>query len=193
MATMSGGANLGVPGTSQASSGILAHRKKDSSPSARFWESPDTLAQLDVVRQWMGKHYKKYVLVDAPSCQALAAVTLQLLQFQEDAFGRQATNPALTKLPAQCFLDLRPGGGLCHILGTAYKFKVEQGWWVVNLLCLYHFILVSLTKLCCICRCLLITVPSLFPSDLHTGEGLTCRIHQELRGMWRCLVRLKKH
>uniref|UniRef100_A0AAQ5YSG2 SWIRM domain-containing protein n=1 Tax=Amphiprion ocellaris TaxID=80972 RepID=A0AAQ5YSG2_AMPOC len=128
MATVSGGANLGVPGTSQASSGVFAHRKKDSSPSARFWESPDTLAQLDVVRQWMGKHYKKYVLVDAPSCQALAAVTLQLLQFQEDAFGRQATSPALTKLPAQCYLDLRPGGGLCHILGTAYKFKVEQGW-----------------------------------------------------------------
>uniref|UniRef100_A0A3Q1G2P0 SWI/SNF related BAF chromatin remodeling complex subunit C1b n=1 Tax=Acanthochromis polyacanthus TaxID=80966 RepID=A0A3Q1G2P0_9TELE len=128
MATMSGGANLGVPGTSQASSGVFAHRKKDSSPSARFWESPDTLAQLDVVRQWMGKHYKKYVLVDAPSCQALAAVTLQLLQFQEDTFGRQATSPALTKLPAQCYLDLRPGGGLCHILGTAYKFKVEQGW-----------------------------------------------------------------
>lgn len=34
-----------------------------------------------------------------------------------------------TILPqAQCFLDLRPGGGLCHILGTAYKFKAEQGW-----------------------------------------------------------------
>ena len=40
----------------------------------------------------------QYVLVDAPSCQALAAVTLQLLQFQEDAFGRQAPSPALTKL-----------------------------------------------------------------------------------------------
>ncbi|XP_070840212.1 SWI/SNF complex subunit SMARCC1b [Chaetodon trifascialis] len=128
MATMSGGANLGIPGTSQASSGTSAHRKKDSSPSARFWESSDTVAQLEVVRQWIGKHYKKYVLVDAPSCQALAAVTMQLLQFQEDAFGRQAANPALTKLPAQCFLDLRPGGGLCHILGTAYKFKAEQGW-----------------------------------------------------------------
>lgn len=128
MATMSGGTNLGIPGTSQTSSGISTHRKKDSSPSARFWESPDTLAQLEVVRQWIGKHYKKYVLVDAPSCQALAAVTLQLLQFQEDAFGRQATSPALTKLPAQCFLDLRLGGGLCHILGTAYKFKAEQGW-----------------------------------------------------------------
>ncbi|XP_070702512.1 SWI/SNF complex subunit SMARCC1b [Pempheris klunzingeri] len=128
MATMSGGTNLGIPGTSQASSGISVHRKKDSSPSARFWESPDTLAQLEVVRQWVGKHYKKYVLVDAPSCQALAAVTLQLLQFQEDAFGRQATSPSLTKLPAHCFLDLRPGGGMCHILGTAYKFKAEQGW-----------------------------------------------------------------
>uniref|UniRef100_A0A3B4TWH6 SWI/SNF related BAF chromatin remodeling complex subunit C1b n=1 Tax=Seriola dumerili TaxID=41447 RepID=A0A3B4TWH6_SERDU len=128
MATMSGGANLGIPGTSQTSSGAAVHRKKESSPSARFWESPDTLAQLEVVRQWIGKHYKKFVLVDAPSCQALAAVTLQLLQFQEDAFGRQATSPALTKLPAQCFLDLRPGGGLCHILGTAYKFKAEQGW-----------------------------------------------------------------
>uniref|UniRef100_A0A3B4X273 SWI/SNF related BAF chromatin remodeling complex subunit C1b n=1 Tax=Seriola lalandi dorsalis TaxID=1841481 RepID=A0A3B4X273_SERLL len=128
MATMSGGANLGIPGTSQTSSGVAVHRKKESSPSARFWESPDTLAQLEVVRQWIGKHYKKFVLVDAPSCQALAAVTLQLLQFQEDAFGRQATSPSLTKLPAQCFLDLRPGGGLCHILGTAYKFKAEQGW-----------------------------------------------------------------
>ncbi|XP_053302165.1 SWI/SNF complex subunit SMARCC1b [Pleuronectes platessa] len=128
MATMSGGTNLVAPGTSQPSSGATAHRKKDSSPSARFWESPDTLAQLEVVRLWVGKHYKKYVLVDAPSCQALAAVTLQLLQFQEDAFGRQATNPALTKLHAHCFLDLRPGGGLCHILGTAYKFKAEQGW-----------------------------------------------------------------
>uniref|UniRef100_A0A3P9N7S0 SWI/SNF related BAF chromatin remodeling complex subunit C1b n=1 Tax=Poecilia reticulata TaxID=8081 RepID=A0A3P9N7S0_POERE len=121
---MSGGTNLGFPGTNQA----LAHRKKDSSPSARFWESPDTLTQLEVVRQWIGKHYKKYVLVDAPSCQVLAAVTLQLLQFQEEAFGRQAPNPALTKLPAHCFLDLQPGGGLGHILGTAYKFKVEQGW-----------------------------------------------------------------
>uniref|UniRef100_A0A8C6KWM2 SWI/SNF related BAF chromatin remodeling complex subunit C1b n=1 Tax=Nothobranchius furzeri TaxID=105023 RepID=A0A8C6KWM2_NOTFU len=123
---MSGGANFGFPGTSQASPGTFTFRKKDSSSPARFWESPDTLAQLEVVRQWIGKHYKKYVSVDAPSCQALAAVTLQLLQFQEDAFGRQATNPALTKLPAHCFMDLRPGGGLCHILGTIYKFKVEQ-------------------------------------------------------------------
>lgn len=58
MATMSGGTHLGIPATSQAITGT-SQRRKDSSPSARFWESPDTLAQLDVVRQWVGKHYKK--------------------------------------------------------------------------------------------------------------------------------------
>ncbi|XP_037119213.1 SWI/SNF complex subunit SMARCC1b [Syngnathus acus] len=125
---MSGATNIEFPGTSQTSSGFTAHRKKDSSPSAWFWESPDTLAQLELVRQWLGKYYKKSLLVDAPSCQALAAVTLQLLQFQEDAFGRRVPNPPRNKLPTQCFMDFRPGGGLCHILGSAYKFKSEQGW-----------------------------------------------------------------
>lgn len=28
----------------------------------------------------------------------------------------------------KCFLDFKPGGGLCHILATAYRFKQEQGW-----------------------------------------------------------------
>lgn len=125
---MSGGTNLGIAGANQSCSAMASHKKKESNPSTRYWESPETLSQLEVVRQWIGKHYKKYVLVDSPSCQTLAAVTLQLLQFQEDAFGREAANPVITKLPAQCFMDLHPGGGLCHILGTAYKFKAEQGW-----------------------------------------------------------------
>lgn len=58
MATMSGGAHLGIPAASQGVGG-RSQRRKDSSPSARFWESPDTLAELEVVRQWIGKHYKK--------------------------------------------------------------------------------------------------------------------------------------
>lgn len=28
----------------------------------------------------------------------------------------------------KCFLDFKPGGGLCHILSTVYKFKSDQGW-----------------------------------------------------------------
>lgn len=28
----------------------------------------------------------------------------------------------------KCFLDFKPGGGLCYILANAYRFKHEQGW-----------------------------------------------------------------
>uniref|UniRef100_A0A674MNY1 Uncharacterized protein n=1 Tax=Takifugu rubripes TaxID=31033 RepID=A0A674MNY1_TAKRU len=101
---------------------------KDGGPSGKFWESSETVAQLETVRLWIGKHYKKYVQNDSPSSKSLAGLVVQLLQFQEDAFGRRVNNPALTKLPAKCFLDFKAGGALCHILGSVYKFKSEQGW-----------------------------------------------------------------
>lgn len=28
----------------------------------------------------------------------------------------------------KCFLDFKPGGALCHILASVYKFKSDQGW-----------------------------------------------------------------
>jgi len=31
-------------------------------------------------------------------------------------------------LQMRCFLDFKPGGALCHILATVYKFKSDQGW-----------------------------------------------------------------
>uniref|UniRef100_A0A8D0D572 SWI/SNF related, matrix associated, actin dependent regulator of chromatin subfamily c member 2 n=1 Tax=Sander lucioperca TaxID=283035 RepID=A0A8D0D572_SANLU len=101
---------------------------KDGGPSTKFWESSETISQFETVRQWIGKHYKKYVQNDSPSSKSLAGLVVQLLQFQEDAFGRRVNNPALTKLPAKCFLDFKAGGALCHILGSVYKFKSEQGW-----------------------------------------------------------------
>uniref|UniRef100_A0A8C1V4J2 SWI/SNF related, matrix associated, actin dependent regulator of chromatin, subfamily c, member 1a n=1 Tax=Cyprinus carpio TaxID=7962 RepID=A0A8C1V4J2_CYPCA len=111
-----------------AGSGSSIGRKKDGGPSSKFWESSETVSQLETVRMWIGKHYKKYVQTDSPTSKTLAALVVQLLQFQEDAFGRRVSNPALTKLPAKIFLDFKPGGALCHILGSAYKFKSEQGW-----------------------------------------------------------------
>ncbi|XP_035385313.1 SWI/SNF complex subunit SMARCC1b [Electrophorus electricus] len=118
-----------APGpTTQASSSSTFSRKKDGGPCSTFWESPETVSQLETVRSWVGKHYKKYIQVDAPSSKSLAGLVLQLLQFQEDTFGRRATSPDLTKLPAKCFLDMKPGGALCHIIGSVYKFKTEQGW-----------------------------------------------------------------
>uniref|UniRef100_A0A663FD28 Chromo domain-containing protein n=1 Tax=Aquila chrysaetos chrysaetos TaxID=223781 RepID=A0A663FD28_AQUCH len=74
-------------------------RRKDGGPTGKFWESPETVSQLDSVRVWLGKHYKKYVQADAPTNKTLAGLVVQLLQFQEDAFGKHVTNPAFTKLP----------------------------------------------------------------------------------------------
>ena len=36
---------------------------------------------------------------DPPTNKNLASLVCQLLQFMEDAFGKQVSNPALTKLP----------------------------------------------------------------------------------------------
>ncbi|RMB93832.1 hypothetical protein DUI87_29709 [Hirundo rustica rustica] len=85
---------------------LAAARRKDGGPAGKFWESPDTVSQLDSVRVWLGKHYKKYVQADAPTNKTLAGLVVQLLQFQEDAFGKHVTNPAFTKLPMKsCFPD----------------------------------------------------------------------------------------
>uniref|UniRef100_A0A673MWA7 SWI/SNF related, matrix associated, actin dependent regulator of chromatin, subfamily c, member 1a n=1 Tax=Sinocyclocheilus rhinocerous TaxID=307959 RepID=A0A673MWA7_9TELE len=127
-ATAAGGTGSGGPSAGQAGAGSSIGRKKDGGPSSKFWESSETVSQLETVRLWIGKHYKKYVQTDSPTNKTLAALVVQLLQFQEDAFGRRVSNPALTKLPAKSFLDFKPGGALCHILGSAYKFKSEQGW-----------------------------------------------------------------
>ncbi|KAK7885959.1 hypothetical protein WMY93_025580 [Mugilogobius chulae] len=161
--TAASGAASGGPATGPVSGGTAVGRKKDGGPSSKFWESSETVSQLETVRLWIGKHYKKvserrsidlyegrvplhngpllcslsravcflYRTArpdDSPSSKSLAGLVIQLLQFQEDAFGRRVNNPALTKLPAKCFMDFKAGGALCHILGSVYKFKSDQGW-----------------------------------------------------------------
>uniref|UniRef100_A0A8C7CBZ3 SWI/SNF related BAF chromatin remodeling complex subunit C1 n=1 Tax=Neovison vison TaxID=452646 RepID=A0A8C7CBZ3_NEOVI len=93
----------------------MAIRQPDGGPASKFWESPETVSQLDSVRVWLGKHYKKYVHADAPTNKTLAGLVVQLLQFQEDAFGKHVTNPAFTKLPAKCFMDFKAGGTLFFV------------------------------------------------------------------------------
>uniref|UniRef100_A0A8C1TQF7 SWI/SNF related, matrix associated, actin dependent regulator of chromatin, subfamily c, member 1b n=1 Tax=Cyprinus carpio TaxID=7962 RepID=A0A8C1TQF7_CYPCA len=133
MATQAQGSAAAGPTTSQAGCSASLSRRMDGGPCCKFWESPEIISQLETIRSWIGKHYKKYVQTDAPSSKSLAGLVIQLLQFQEDSFGRRANNPSFTKLPAKCFQDLRPGGALCHILGSVYKFKTEQGWLVLML------------------------------------------------------------
>ncbi|XP_014680347.1 PREDICTED: SWI/SNF complex subunit SMARCC1-like, partial [Priapulus caudatus] len=69
-----------------------------------------------------------YVQVDPPTSKGLVCLVSQLIQFQEDAFGKQVQKSALTRLPQKFFLDFKPGGALCHILAAVYKFRTQQGW-----------------------------------------------------------------
>lgn len=58
-AAATGGTVTGGPTTGQAGGGTSIGKKKDGGPSAKFWESSDTVFQMDAVRQWIMKHYKK--------------------------------------------------------------------------------------------------------------------------------------
>uniref|UniRef100_A0A4W3GPX2 Chromo domain-containing protein n=1 Tax=Callorhinchus milii TaxID=7868 RepID=A0A4W3GPX2_CALMI len=70
----------------------------------------------------------QYIQAEPPTNKSLSSLVVQLLQFQEEVFGKHVSNPPLTKLPMKCFLDFKAGGALCHILAAAYKFKSDQGW-----------------------------------------------------------------
>ncbi|KAG9335311.1 hypothetical protein JZ751_005416, partial [Albula glossodonta] len=106
----------------------MAVRKKDGGPNVKYFEASDTVSQFDNVRVWLGKNYKKYIQAEPPTNKSLSSLVVQLLQFQEEVFGRHVSNPPLTKLPMKTFLDFKSGGALCHILAAAYKFKSDQGW-----------------------------------------------------------------
>ncbi|XP_029906935.1 SWI/SNF complex subunit SMARCC2 isoform X2 [Myripristis murdjan] len=106
----------------------MAVRKKDGGPNVKYFEASDTVSQFDNVRVWLGKNYKKYIQAEPPTNKSLSSLVVQLLQFQEEVFGRHVSNPPLTKLPMKCFLDFKSGGALCHILAAAFKFKSDQGW-----------------------------------------------------------------
>jgi len=50
----------------------------------------------------------QYIQAEPPTNKSLAALVVQLLQFQEEAFGKLVSKAALTKLPViliYCFID----------------------------------------------------------------------------------------
>ncbi|XP_077779914.1 SWI/SNF complex subunit SMARCC2 isoform X8 [Podarcis muralis] len=106
----------------------MAVRKKDGGPNVKYYEASDTVSQFDSARIWLSKNYKKYIQAEPPTNKSLSSLVVQLLQFQEEVFGKHVSNAPLTKLPIKCFLDFKAGGALCHILAAAYKFKSDQGW-----------------------------------------------------------------
>ncbi|CAN8013492.1 unnamed protein product [Ixodes persulcatus] len=106
----------------------VVQRKRDGGPNLKFYESAETITLFDGVKQWLHKNCKKYTQAEPPTNKGLASLAIQLIQFQEDAFGKSVSKPPLTRLPMKCFMDFKPGGALCHIFAAVYKFKSEQGW-----------------------------------------------------------------
>lgn len=41
----------------------------------------------------------QYVQADPPTAKSLSALVIQLIQFQEDNFGKNVSKPPLTRLP----------------------------------------------------------------------------------------------
>ncbi|KAL0491447.1 hypothetical protein AKO1_000874, partial [Acrasis kona] len=62
----------------------------------------------------------------------LSQLLIQLIQFNEEAFGVDApkdTRIAMMKLPFSCFNDFEPTNGtIVHILRKCYSFKAQQEW-----------------------------------------------------------------
>ncbi|XP_047995690.1 SWI/SNF complex subunit SMARCC2 [Leguminivora glycinivorella] len=102
--------------------------KKDGGPNVEYFQSPESLAQFDQIRVWLQKNCKKHVQTDPPTKEGLAQLVIQLIQYQENKLGKNAADPPFLRLPMKVFMDMKPGGSLCTVLATMFRFKSEQRW-----------------------------------------------------------------
>ncbi|KAG7309304.1 hypothetical protein JYU34_005246 [Plutella xylostella] len=102
--------------------------KKDGAPNVEYFQSPESLAQFDQIRVWLQKNCKKHVQTDPPTKDGLAQLVIQLIQYQENKLGKNASDPPFLRLPMRVFMDMKPGGALCTALATMFRFKAEQRW-----------------------------------------------------------------
>ncbi|XP_035453405.1 SWI/SNF complex subunit SMARCC2 isoform X2 [Spodoptera frugiperda] len=102
--------------------------KKDGGPNIEFFQSPESLTQFDQIRVWLQKNCKKHVQTDPPTKEGLAQLVIQLIQYQENKLGKNASDPPFLRLPMKVFMDMKPGGSLCTVLATMFRFKSEQRW-----------------------------------------------------------------
>ena len=63
-------------------------RKKDGGPNHKFFDSAETVSQFETIRIWLTKNCKKHIQADPPTNKMLAVIVDQLIQFQEDNFGK---------------------------------------------------------------------------------------------------------
>ncbi|KPJ03522.1 SWI/SNF complex subunit SMARCC2 [Papilio xuthus] len=78
--------------------------KKDGGPNVEFFQAPESLAQFDQIRVWLQKNCKKHVQTDPPTKEGLAQLVIQLIQYQENKLGKNASDPPFLRLPTLFYL-----------------------------------------------------------------------------------------
>ncbi|XP_014088739.2 SWI/SNF complex subunit SMARCC2 isoform X1 [Bactrocera oleae] len=102
--------------------------KKDGSPNVEFFQSPESLQGFETIRLWLQKNCKKYLANNTETItrESLAQLLVQFLQYVEAKLGKNAQEPPATRIPMRLFMDFKPGGGLCIIFSTMFRFRAEQ-------------------------------------------------------------------
>ncbi|KAI6650450.1 SWI/SNF complex subunit SMARCC2-like [Oopsacas minuta] len=103
-------------------------KKQNGAPDPKYYEQQEVINTFEEIRIWLINNCRQYIGSDLPTNKQLATITAQLLVFQEESFGKNASNPPLTKLPYRLINDVTPGGGLSWILATCLRVKQEQNW-----------------------------------------------------------------
>lgn len=61
-------------------------------------------------------------------CTFCVTVVCPVFIYLSQLVGTSLTFSSVLPHQTKSFLDFKAGGALCHILGSTYKFKSEQGW-----------------------------------------------------------------
>uniref|UniRef100_UPI0035902FC6 SWI/SNF complex subunit SMARCC2-like n=1 Tax=Myxine glutinosa TaxID=7769 RepID=UPI0035902FC6 len=109
---------------------MIPERPQRGGPGPAALDRPE---RLEGMRPWLSRHGNKQQIwqqmqSEPPPVRSLAALLVQLLQFQEDTCGRDAHLTPFVKIPMKCFQDVKAGGALCHVILSAFKFRSEQAW-----------------------------------------------------------------
>ncbi|KAF9950575.1 hypothetical protein BGZ65_006527 [Modicella reniformis] len=113
----------------------MTARRKSGGADAKFYESPDTIAQFEHIKDDLQRDLSKSQVGSDISLSAkeLAHFTHALQQFQEDVLGTNNAHllsSAPARIPAKIFRcdTITTESPIYKALKTAYEFRQSQGW-----------------------------------------------------------------
>ncbi|KAK3825737.1 MAG: hypothetical protein J3Q66DRAFT_328476 [Benniella sp.] len=113
----------------------MTARRKSGGADARFYESPDTVAQFENIKDDLQRDLNKSHpgSDNTISAKELAQFTYGLQQFQEDVLGTNNAHllPSVpARIPAKIFRcdTITTDSPIYKVLKAAYEFRQSQGW-----------------------------------------------------------------